>query len=281
MKATQNQWSKGIVYWRDGQTLYVSVVFTWHLPEAKRLCQCYAAAGYRVVVGGPAVELMPDYLPFERSDEPVSPEPVRRHNPDATFTTRGCIRRCSFCAVPKVEGAFRELPDFRPAPIVCDNNLLAASRTHFDRVVDCLKPLPDVDFNQGLDARLLTDYHVGRLLELKLKAIRFSWDNVGEEFVVRGAVAKVRAAGFPKSRIQVYVLVNHGETFGEAWSRMETLRADGVRMWPMRYQPLDSLKKDSYVAPEWDARELHRFTRYWSRQNWFSKVPYEEFNNNR
>ncbi len=112
-------WSKSIVYWREEPDfVYVSVPFTWMQPAARRVCECNANAGMRVWAGGPAVDLMPHYL-VDVTDScggQMLPLPLTRHNPDATFTTRGCIRRCPFCAVPKIEGDFRELTDWTPAP---------------------------------------------------------------------------------------------------------------------------------------------------------------------
>jgi hypothetical protein len=271
-------WAKQIIHWREEETVNVSVVFTWDLPLARRLCEWNTQAGFRVRAGGPAVDLMPQYLSgVAEVGGQMYPLPLIRHNGDATFTTRGCIRRCDFCAVPKIEGEFRELTDWIPAPIVCDNNFLASSQRHFDSVIDRLKPFRGVDFNQGLDARLLTDYHVERLKELRLTKIRFSWDFEGEETSVMAAVDMVVKAGFLKSKIQIYCLINHGEEQSEAHYRFNTLRDMGIGSWPMRYQPLDALKKNSYVSPKWTEDELARFTRYWSRQVWLSKIPYSEF----
>ncbi len=150
-------WRKGIAAWRMGKALYLSVPFTWLLPEARRLAREHHGPVY---AGGPAVDLMPGYLSASAIvGEPCPVPPLAMHNPLATFTTRGCPNRCPFCAVPRIEGPFRELADWPVRPIVCDNNLLASSRRHFDTVIDRLKALPWVDFNQGLDARLFTPHH--------------------------------------------------------------------------------------------------------------------------
>ena len=274
-------WAKSIVYWRPNQaSVRVSVAFTWHLPLARKLCQAYMNDGQTVLAGGPAVSLMPDYLADVASCGGDLPS-LHRHNPNATFTTRGCTRQCPFCAVPKIEGEFRELTDWEPAPIVCDNNLLASSRKHFNRVVDRLKPHKGVDFNQGLDVRLLKPWHLERLTELRLVQIRFAWDWTSMESVVMDAIDRTLAAGIPKGRIRVYLLIGYEDTPEDALYRLETLRNKGIRANPMRYQPLDELVKNSYVAPNWTAKELSRMMRYWSRQNWLSKVPYEEYRRDR
>lgn len=53
------QWHKGIAQWRIKDTLYLSVVFTWDLPAARRIAE---ASRLKIRAGGPAVSLMPDYL---------------------------------------------------------------------------------------------------------------------------------------------------------------------------------------------------------------------------
>jgi hypothetical protein len=271
-------WGKSIVHWREEDSVYVSVAFTWHLPLAYRLCEWNKNAGLDVVAGGPAVDLMPRYLAdVATCGGEVHPAPLRRHNPDATFTTRGCIRRCEFCAVPKIEGDFRELKDWIPAPIICDNNLLASSRKHFDNVIDRLKSFKGVDFNQGLDARLLKSYHIDRLKDLNLPILRFAWDYTPLEAIVMDAIDCILKAGFPKRRVHCYVLFGYKDTPGDALYRANTIKAKGIKPFLQRYQPLDALKRDSFIAPGWTGQEMSRFQRYWCRQNWLSKIPYEEF----
>lgn len=274
-------WSKSIVYWRgDDNTVFVSVPFTWLLPQAHKICRWNKNAGMRVFAGGPAVDLMPEYLAdVAECGGDLFPLPLSRHNPGATFTTRGCIRRCGFCAVPKIEGDLRELTDWTPAPIVCDNNLLAASRRHFDTVIDRLKVFKGVDFNQGLDARLLNAHHIERLQELRLPILRFAFDNVASEAVVMDAISRVLAAGFAKRRVHCYVLFGFNDTPEDSLYRAETIKAAGIRPFLQRYQPLNALEKDSWIGPGWTPEEMSRFQRYWCRQNWFSKIPYREFKN--
>ena len=203
---------------------------------------------------------------------------LEHHNLSATFTTRGCIRQCSFCAVPKIEGEFRELDSWDPKPIVCDNNLLASSNKHFGKVIDSLKPFVGVDFNQGLDIRLLSSYHIERLQELDRPMIRFAWDDVKDEAAFVDAINQMVSAGFAKSRISVYVLIGWNDSPEDALYRFVTLR-DVLRIvtFPMRYQSLTSLKYNDYVAPGWTDAELKKMMRYWSGQRFFRAVPYDEF----
>lgn len=91
------QWKKGIAQWKVENTLYISVPFTWLVAEAERIANNFKG---KAVIGGPGLM---------RPTECESFEPILWHNPAATFTTRGCVNACPFCAVPKLEPEFKEL----------------------------------------------------------------------------------------------------------------------------------------------------------------------------
>lgn len=280
-------WAGGYIEWVEGKVAYLSVVFSWQLQMAYQRAVWYKAQGYFVRAGGPAVALNPDFLSGVTIQlDSGSVRALARHNHNATFTTRGCIRRCPFCAVPKIEGALRELSDdeWEPRSLICDNNLLAASIEHFDHVIDRLQKsrIQDIDFNQGLDARLLTPHHAMRLAELyqngQLKKVRLAWDNVKTEGQLRRAFEMLRSVKIPANKIGVYVLIGFDDTPEDALYRLMTIWHD-LKAWPnpMRYQPLDSKQKNKYIALGWTHRELQRYVRYWSNLRYLSAVPFGEF----
>lgn len=222
------------------------------------------------------MQLMPEMLADVAAvNQPCPVEPLVFHNPFATFTSRGCPNACPFCAVPKLEGNLVELENWRPAPIICDNNLLATSRRHFDRVVDRLKSFPGVDFNQGLEARLLTPHHARRLGELKKPKIRFAFDSVNEETEVAEAIALCRRHGLKD--FGVYVLIGFQDTPADALYRLENVKEWGVRPNPMRYQPLNSLAKNSYIAPGWTDRQLKDMMRFFSNDIHLGHLKYVDY----
>ena len=275
-RCNHNGWSPRLIEWIEGQTAFISVVFSWQMQRAYQRAVWLWAEGYNVRAGGPAVALNPRYL------EPVAQiggiiDALPHHNPNATFTSRGCIRSCPFCAVPTTEGDLVELQNWEPKPIVCDNNLLACSRTHFDRVIDRLNGIPQVDFNQGLDARLLIPYHAERLAKLDLFCVRLAWDHIGEESAVRRAVDILVAAGIPRKRIRVFCLIGWNDTPEDALYRLTSVIQLGGYPNPMRYQPLDSRQKNEYVGPAWTHRELQRYMRYWANYFHLGSIPFAEF----
>lgn len=267
----------GLAEWIEGDTAFLSVVFSWRLHDAYQRAVWLRQEGYHVRAGGPAVLLQPRALAGVAECNGFGIAALPRHNPNATFTSRGCIRKCAFCAVPRIEGELVELPTWERKPIVCDNNLLACSRTHFDKVIDSLKGVGGVDFNQGLDARLLTPHHAERLAELDLACVRLAWDHTSEEPSFRAAFDLLRAARIPASMIRVYVLIGWHDTPADALYRLRAVRDCGALPNPMRYQPLDSCTKNQYVGPAWTKRELTRYMRYWSNLIHLRGVPFAEF----
>jgi hypothetical protein len=263
-------WAKGVVSWKAGGTLYLSVPFTWLIPEAQRMA---AAHKGKVVAGGPAVQLMG--APWAETPAATPYDVLAMHNPLATFTTRGCPNKCSFCAVPKLEGDFRELDEWRPNPVLCDNNLLAASRKHFSKVIDSVVPFGWVDFNQAIDARLFTRWHADEIRRVKHPIVRFSYDHSYLAPEIERAVQTCKDAKLPKPMI--FALIGFHDTPGDAHNRLKHIVDLKCEPFPMRYQPLDALEKDAYVKDGWTARELSKTRRYYSRLRYFRAVPFDEF----
>jgi len=243
--ATVANWPKDITVWHEGDTGYMSVPFTWLLPKARHAIRQRTFFASRWVVGGPAVQLMPDYL--ADTDAEVGgdmPGVLQRVNPYATRTTTGCPNRCQFCGIGRrlIEGDFCELPDWPDGPILCDNNLLAASREHFERVIDRLRPWGWCDFNQGLDARLLTPWHAARIATLRRPMVRLALDSDSEREVWARAVDYLLTAGIAKRNIRTYVLCGFRGSPEENWLRCEFVQSFKIRALPMWFHPLDALE---------------------------------------
>jgi len=271
-------WSKQLVEWTENNTAYLSVVFTWDLPKAHMRAVWLTQEGYHVIAGGPAVKLMPDYLSEVAEIGDDMDGVLEKHNPDATFTSRGCIRKCKFCAVPVIEGDLVELDDWELKPIVCDNNLLACSIEHFNKVVDRLNPLKDIDFNQGLDARLLTQYHADRIAELNMAVVRLAWDDMKSGNAFMQAFERLRKAGIKAEKIRVYCLINFKDMPDDALFRIRTVNNIGALPSPMRYQPLDTLTRNAYISPNWTSKQITRCTHFWLRQlHGYRGIIWEDF----
>lgn len=178
----------------------------------------------------------PDFMDYAASDpEPVCggtgydpdvklPEDVERMIPDYSlypdfpaaigFLTRGCIRSCAWCIVPQKEGRLREVDDIervsagRQEVVLLDNNFLAADKEFVREQLEKAARLKiRIDFNQGLDSRLVTPENARLLASCRwIRFIRFSCDTVAMIEPVRRAVSLIRENGC-KKEIFCYMLV--------------------------------------------------------------------------
>jgi len=183
------------------------------------------------------------------------------------FTSRGCVRRCPFCAVPRLEPTFTERASVKPfiypghnRIVLWDNNFLASEHAgdileelatlkikgNFDR-----GPRFAVDFNQGLDARLLNRDYAKAIARLRIPTIRLAYDQTVYRESVRQAIEYLNEAGISPRKIVVYVMYNYNDTPADFLKRVQSLLEWGVAVYPMRYQPLDATEKDQYIGKHW------------------------------
>ena len=144
--------------------VYKSKVFTF-TPDDNHVLQCD-----EVVKGGTGYKMYNElFCDDTEPDYSLYPKRIHAYG----FLTRGCIRNCSWCIVPKKEGNIRPYRDIetilqgRKSAILLDNNVLASDFgiRQIEKIVD-LKC--KVDFNQGLDCRLVTDEIAKLLSKVKL-----------------------------------------------------------------------------------------------------------------
>lgn len=286
----KSMWNKKPIYWLKGEKTYISVPFTWNLPEVR---STISRRGFfkEVIVGGTALKLMPDYfsdLSFV-SVQNDYPGMLQKYNPLATRTSLGCIRKCKFCAIGTgllEGGGLTELEDWPDLPIICDNNLLATSQRHFDRVMDRLEKHVGADFNQGLDARLLNEYHADRFARLKKPRIRLSCDNKSVIHLWEESREKLLLAGVKNSRIGTYVLVGFDSDPSEAWERCLNIYKKSYLVYPMWFHSLDSTKAHSVSEKQkelgWTEKERRKIMRYFYHYSHGGALPddlWEEFRN--
>ena len=179
------------------------------------------------------------------------------------FGTRGCIRKCAFCAVPKLEGktwgparSVKDLisPDHNQV-VLWDNNVLGVPNWR-DLVDELREAGLTVDFNQGLDARLIDSAVAHKLRELRINPIRMAYDIPSEKRALERAIPALAEAGFSRRRMHVYTLYNFMDSPDEFLGRVIDLLSWGVVSYPMRYEPLNSLVKNKFISPHWTAERL-------------------------
>lgn len=233
--------------------------------------------------GVPIEDLPPDYSILEQISYRY---PVN----DAYFgyASRGCIRKCSFCGVPKLEGdqrdvqpltylvnRIRELYGEKKDLVLMDNNVVASSR--FKEIIAEIRDLGfgrdaklsrgkvpvlrRVDFNQGVDARILCkdEVFLRELASICIKPLRIAFDHLG---VRKPYETSVRIAhSFGLTELSNYMLYNFHDTPADLYERMAlnvSLNEQlGIRIWsfPMRYQPTD-LPDRSHIGGNWSRYQL-------------------------
>lgn len=180
--------------------VYVSKVFTHTpdygqvIPNAKEIIK--GGTGYNPYNKLPAdAELVvPDYSIYPYIDKKTA----------YGFLTRGCIRKCPWCIVPKKEGKITPYQDVdeiavdgRSHLILMDNNILAAGEYGLEQLRKIAKNGYRIDFNQAMDARLVTDEIAELLARIKwLNYIRFGCDTPSQVKDCERAIERILSYGY-------------------------------------------------------------------------------------
>lgn len=158
------------------------------------------------------------------------------------FLTRGCPRGCDFCHVAPKEGKcshkVADLSEFwrgQKNIVLCDPNILACK----DRM-ELLEQLADskawVDFNQGLDVRLITGEVLEALKRIKIKQIHFAYDDYKQKDLIESKLQFVRDnCNWDHRKIVVYILTNFDTSFSEDIERVEFMRKVDMHPYVMIY----------------------------------------------
>lgn len=246
------------MYLNQADKYYASCVFTKNRGEAlkyKQLCP-------ELIIGGTGWDLTTK-LPMEIDS--VLP----RIN--YGFTTRGCIRKCPFCFVPQKEGMIHSAGDIydiwdgkSKQITLMDNNILALPE-HFEKICNQLiKEKLSVDFNQGLDIRLLTPKLCELISKIKFSTdIRFAFDNPKLAKTIRRKLTMLQE--YTTKRCLFYVLVGYDTTFEQDMERLNLLKEWGCNAYVMRHENTPNEKHYVRMAE-------------WANQHWcFHKYDFETF----
>lgn len=106
-----------------------------------------------------------------------------------------------------------------------------------------------IDFNQGLDARMLTEEKCEAIARLRISEIHFAWDRYEDKDKVLPKLkmfADIASPKIHKKQVHnaiVYVLVNHTSTFAQDLERIYTLRDMGYWAYVMIYDKANCDRK--------------------------------------
>lgn len=250
--------------------LYMAKVFSF-TPDYG---YCITNVG-EVVRGGTGYDIhsaLPGYVDCLQPD--YSLYPCVSGNTAYGFLTRGCPNRCRWCIVPQKEGAIRPYMDVddiavggRDHLILMDNNILACDYG-LAQIEKIVRRKYHVDFNQALDARLVTP-EVARLLAKVrwIKRIRFGCDTPGQIASCEQAIDLIRSAGYRGEFFLYCIIID----FDESYRRICHWRTD-KKVIPFA-QPFRDPSNSHQHIPQWQ-KDMARWV---NRKELFEKCSFENF----
>lgn len=245
---------------RDADKVYCSILFSWNQAKASKLQYVYpkiefGGTGYDITKAlPPEVEACaPDYALYNQQEvysricRGIGTRESKLDKADTIcnmgigFTSRGCVRKCAFCIVPRKEGKLRqanEISDIiRPESDVItllDNNLTADPYC-LDKLAEIRDRGLWVDITQGVDVRLMTEEKAKALGEVRhLRSLHYAWDLMEhEEAILRGI--EILSRFVKKWRQMCFMLVGFNTSFEQDMYRFHKLTEIGISPYVMIY----------------------------------------------
>lgn len=249
--------------------LYVSKIFKFsnepfYLPNDCKIM--YGGTGYDISTKLPReieMELDLDYSLYPSCDYSI------------IFTTRGCVRDCKFCLVREKEGFIHDVP-------ICnlnkngkfikifDNNFFASNS--WKHRLNILKSYNQpLDFNGGIDLRILTEEMCVELSKCRIKQIHCAFDNYKDKAIVVEKI-KLLSKYIKPYKITCYVLVGFEtkEINEKDLERIEILRSLKVNPFAMGYIDF----KNKYYEK---SKSVKEFCRWVNRKELFKTCKFNDY----
>lgn len=199
--------------------------------------------------------LQPDYSIYKNVDNKTA----------YGFLTRGCPNRCYWCIVPKKEGKQHPYMDVeeiaiegRTNLILMDNNVLA-SDYGLQQIEKIIAKGYRVDFNQGLDARLVTEDIAKSLAKVRwIHSIRFGCDTPQQIMECERAMRFIDKYRKVPATYLLYTII--GEDINECYHRLSYFR--GNKRVRIVGQPYRDYNIHNQVIPQWQKDMAHWATKH-------------------
>lgn len=235
---------------------------------------------------GYAIHLVDGKEVYDKSVDKPLPYEVEHMYPDYSiypeetkdtaygFLTRGCPRGCGFCHVKDKEGLrsikVADLSEFwrgQKKIVLCDPNILAC-KEHMELLQQLVDSKAEVNFNQGLDIRLVNGRNMALLKQIRLDGIHFAFDRWQDKDIVEPRLrAFAKKTGFNKDRgrVMVYILTNFDTTLEQDLYRIQLCRE-------LKFSPYPMIYDKEHCDP------IYRKLQRWCNNFIFWKVPtFEEY----
>lgn len=238
-----------------GGTVYPNLalgkIARWHRQQGDDVEWANAFFHYDRIYMSKVFNFSPDDLTAYDADEIIKggtgyditsrlPDEIDRLQPDYSifphipsdiaygFLTRGCPNRCPWCVVPRKEGRIRPYMDCdeiaiegRTKLVLMDNNILAAGDYAVSQLEKIIERGYRADFNQALDARLVTDEYARLLARIKWidRRIRFGCDTKGQIQECERAISMINGYGY-RGEYFLYTMIGGKSDFKESFERI-------------------------------------------------------------
>jgi hypothetical protein len=123
------------------------------------------------------------------------------------------------------------------------------------------KQMRFIDFNQGVDARLVTDEKMKKLSEINIRPLRIAFDHYSMRDIYEAAIRT--AAKYGITNLSNYLLYNFEDTPDDLYYRMK-LNVDlcdeldvAIYSFPMKYHPIDDseyFQNRDYIGKHWNRK---------------------------
>lgn len=249
--------------------LYKSKVFTF-TPDDLTPYDC------EVVKGGTGYDMtsqLPTEIDMMQPDYSIYPYIDNRTA--YGFLTRGCPNKCKWCIVPLKEGAVKPYMDIEEISmggvknnlILMDNNILATDYG-LSQIEQIVAKGYRVDFNQGLDARLITDDIAKLLAKVRWNPyIRLACDKFGQVEHILKAHDMLAKYGFNK-RIFCYFLI---DDWDDAMKRLSVMKP--FEWFHPFGQPRRDFNNPNQIIPQWQ-KDL---AKWMDKKMLYKTTPLAEF----
>lgn len=251
--------------------IYITSLFTWEITIVIATIKAYQKIFPKaeIKVGGVSASLCAEQV-FEETGikthfgivkEVENLKPDYSLFPDIQYsianTTKGCVRKCPWCMVHKLEPEFFEIKNWfeyidlsKKKIVFFDNNFTASSEKFQIEVLEiCRKLNKEIDFNQAIDCRLFTENLSKAFGKVKIHPLRFSMDMIGTKDACINAIELAQKYG--TTDIRIYMLYNHLDKPEHFWTRTFEMVKRSVDIFPMKFQDLNAKEKGEYIGKNW------------------------------
>lgn len=171
-----------------------------------------------------------------------SPYPELTKDTAYGFLTRGCPRGCGFCHVGAKEGRrsykVADLSEFwngQKKIVLCDPNILAC-KDHPELLQQLVDSKAKVNFNQGLDIRLVNDRNLELIRQVRLDGVHFAFDRWQDKDIIEPRLRMfMEATGYDHHKVICYILTNFDTTIGQDLYRIQLCRELNIQPFVMIY----------------------------------------------